>query len=275
MTNHENDERKVNCPVEGCDATPLARGINLHVRQSSGGGHGPQGTVPDAITFEDLDAVGAESVTMDYPTKRDTDGTDRRCPWCGKLFAGTKGVRIHLGQVAGSNTHPADAPEQYDPREQSRAEHTGQKATPLWGDPESGDTSSNKDVTPPMIQATRVYEYIADLHADGQATEARRLRDRLCGPVSPDRPESLRAVFEAICREGRSSMNPGVGVASSDGDIYVECQDAAARIGPENARWLANVIELASEEESWSSKPGELLLYFRAGAELLEEEYPR
>jgi hypothetical protein len=272
MTNHENDEPRVNCPVEDCDATPLARGINLHVRRSSGNGHGPQGEVPDAITFEDLDTVGTGKVEMDYPEERDTDNAGRRCPWCGKLFAGTQGVRIHLGQVAGRDGHPEDAPEQYDPRDQSRAEEEEYEAVPLWSNSEKSDGSSNGDATPPMIQTARIYEYIIDLKMDGRITEARRLRDRLCGPISPERPESLRAVFEAICREGRSSISPKVAVAESDGEIYIECQEAAALLASEDARWLANAMQLASEEENWSPKPEELILYLHAGAELINTD---
>jgi len=35
---HENEERTVICPVEGCDAEKLARGMHLHVLHSKGDG---------------------------------------------------------------------------------------------------------------------------------------------------------------------------------------------------------------------------------------------
>jgi len=82
MTNHPNDERTVRCPVDGCDAEKLARGIHLHVRQSSGDGHGPQGEVPDSINFENLDTVGEQTVEMDYPEERNNEKEARLCPYC-------------------------------------------------------------------------------------------------------------------------------------------------------------------------------------------------
>lgn len=114
---HLNDERTVHCPVEDCDATPLARGVHLHVMRSSGDGHGPQGDVPSGISFENLDTAGKREVSMDYPEHRETEGVRRLCPYCRQPFHGKHGVQIHLGQVAGDETHPEDATERYDPED--------------------------------------------------------------------------------------------------------------------------------------------------------------
>lgn len=112
---HENDERRVNCPVNGCDETPLARGVNLHVLRSAGGGHGPQGEVPAHISFDDLETVGTGRVAMDYPEERNNEQVARLCPYCEQPFRGKHGVMIHLGQVAGRKNHPEDAPKQHEP----------------------------------------------------------------------------------------------------------------------------------------------------------------
>jgi hypothetical protein len=80
MTNHTNDERTVRCPVDGCDATPLARGINLHINRSSGGGHGPAGEVPSDISLDNLETVGEREVEMDYPEERDNETHARLSP---------------------------------------------------------------------------------------------------------------------------------------------------------------------------------------------------
>lgn len=106
---HINAERTVHCPIEGCDETPLARGVHLHVRQSSADGHGSRGEVPSGITFDDLETAGQRNVSLDYPEHRQTEDTARLCPYCKQAFRGKQGVMIHLGQVTGRNGHPDDA----------------------------------------------------------------------------------------------------------------------------------------------------------------------
>lgn len=112
---HLNDERTVHCPVGGCDETPLARGVHLHVMRSVGDGHGPQGEVPEHLDFENLETAGTRAVSMDYPEHRQTEQVARLCPFCDQPFRGKQGVQIHLGQVAGRNGHPEDARDRYDP----------------------------------------------------------------------------------------------------------------------------------------------------------------
>lgn len=105
---HRNKERTVRCPVEGCDAEKLARGIHLHIRQSSGNGHGPTGEVPDHIDLDNLETVGSREVEMNYPSERETQDAARLCPYCSKVFKGKRGVLIHLGQKAGQKNHPVE-----------------------------------------------------------------------------------------------------------------------------------------------------------------------
>lgn len=117
MPEETNTERTVKCPVENCGAEKLARGIHLHVRQSKGSGHGPQGEVPDDLDLEDLETVGSQEVSMDYPETRNTERVGRQCLFCEEVFQGKQGVMIHLGRVAGQGPHPEDSKKEIDPEE--------------------------------------------------------------------------------------------------------------------------------------------------------------
>jgi hypothetical protein len=107
-------EPTVKCPVEDCGAEKLKRGIHLHVRQSKGSGHGPQGEVPSTINLDDLETSGSQEVSMDYPETRQTEQVGRRCPFCKEVFRGKQGVMIHLGRVAGDGSHPQNPKEEID-----------------------------------------------------------------------------------------------------------------------------------------------------------------
>ncbi len=120
--NHSNDERTVRCPVDGCDATPLARVINLHINRSDGDGHGPRGEIPDDISLENLESVGEREVEMDYPEERDTEDYARLCPYCSQTFAGANGVMSHLGQKVGRDNHPVDPKARHEPGDFPRVE---------------------------------------------------------------------------------------------------------------------------------------------------------
>lgn len=110
-TNHHNDESVVRCPVKGCGYEGVSRGIHLHVMQSSGSGHGPNGDVPQGLDFEDLDVVGEKNVSMNYPDEQNVEDAARLCPFCGRAFNGIRGIKIHVGQKAGQGVHPDDATE--------------------------------------------------------------------------------------------------------------------------------------------------------------------
>lgn len=119
MSKQKNAERTVKCPVEGCGAEKLARGIHLHVRQSDGGGHGEQGEVPEGVDLDDLETAGSQAVSMDYPETRETEEAHRRCPYCHEVFQGKRGVMIHLGRTANTGPHPANPKEEVDSAELS------------------------------------------------------------------------------------------------------------------------------------------------------------
>lgn len=105
----QDGERVVRCPVEGCNAEKLARGIHLHILQSSDAAHGEQGEVPEEVSLDDLEEVGREKVEVDYPDDRDSESVARLCPYCSKPFKGKNGVLIHLGAMAGRKNHPPNA----------------------------------------------------------------------------------------------------------------------------------------------------------------------
>lgn len=107
-TKHTNDEMTVRCPVEGCEKELLSRGLHLHVRQSDGGGHGENGSVPDDVDLDKAQPVGEREVQMDYPHERETENVERLCPYCNQTWSGKEGVMIHLGQKAGRDNHPED-----------------------------------------------------------------------------------------------------------------------------------------------------------------------
>lgn len=113
-THHQNEERTVECPVEGCDATPLARGVHLHIMRSDGNGHGDGGEVPNHINLDNLKTAGEQTVDMDYPDTRETEAVKRLCPYCERPFRGSHGVMIHLGQVEGRKNHPEDAADRHE-----------------------------------------------------------------------------------------------------------------------------------------------------------------
>jgi hypothetical protein len=112
---HKNKEKEVNCPVEGCDATTLSRGLHLHILRSSGNGHGPQNEIPEDVNLEDAEEVGKREVTMDYPEERNTEQVARLCPYCERPFRGKHGVMIHLGQTAGRKDHPKNPKDKHEP----------------------------------------------------------------------------------------------------------------------------------------------------------------
>ena len=111
----EEGEPIVRCPVEGCGAEKLSRGMHLHVLRSVGDGHGAQGEYPEGIDLENLEVVGRKEVNVDYPEEREAESVARLCPYCERPFKGKNGVLIHLGQMAGRKDHPQNASEVHEP----------------------------------------------------------------------------------------------------------------------------------------------------------------
>jgi len=178
---HENDERTVLCPVEGCDSEQLARALHLHVRQSSGEGHGPQGEIPDDVALDDAETVGTETVEMEYPTERDTEQEVRLCPYCGQTFTGKQGLLIHLGQVAGRKNHPDDAADRHEPGEFPRVGVDEEENVVRLIENRTGANATEPEAA---IPAERVYYYIAELLAEDQQEEAQRARRYLLNASS-------------------------------------------------------------------------------------------
>lgn len=191
-TEHVNQERTVRCPVESCDESLLARGVHLHVRRTSDDEHGQQGEVPDGVTFDNLETVGTEEVTMDYPSKRENEDVARMCPYCERPFRGKHGVMIHLGQVAGRKNHPKDGPQRHDPddfaivhvdenenivkvvEDTTLMPSSEQRVGEISGEPNTEEVGKGSG-----LDAAKVKEYIQELRDDGLHDEADRAERRL------------------------------------------------------------------------------------------------
>lgn len=159
MTDGKSGERTVLCPIEGCNREVLARGVNLHVRQSSDDLHGPQGEVPEGVGLEELETVGEESVQVDYPQDRKKDTNHVLCPFCYGIYKGKRGINIHLSHNSGKGQHPDDAAEQYELEEISLC----------------GSSSRNERKSP----SDRAEQYISHLLSQGRVEEAKQAKNFL------------------------------------------------------------------------------------------------
>jgi hypothetical protein len=274
MTNHQNDERTVRCPVEGCDATPLARGVNLHVNRSSGGGHGPRGEVPDNISFDNLETVGEREVEMDYPEERDTENHARLCPYCSQTFAGVQGLMIHLGQTAGRKNHPEDPKDRHQPSDFPRVEVDAQGNVLAAVD--SAETAPTDDSDNAAVPTARVFRLIADLVADGETRTAHRVRRALLGAddaVAPSRGEPAQPeLYEALLTQGRvDATDHRVTAALESEGVMVACRGESAFLDAGEARDVAARLEQVAASEDWQDEDTrELIEFLRHGAEVLD-----
>lgn len=244
------DERTVRCPVEGCDKEVLARGVHLHVRRSAGDGHGPVGEVPDHISFETLDTVGAEQVEMDYPDERDTDQHARLCPYCNQAFSGSQGLMIHLGQTAGKRNHPPNPKDRHDlsdfPRVVVDEDGNIIQATDTMG-------ASTDQGEKGVVSLTRVFGLIAELVADGEQAMANRVRSALLASDEKEftHPELLTALLE---RGRADTTDDRVNLALESGTLIVEYQGVEASLSAAEAHALASRLETAATQEDWESE---------------------
>jgi hypothetical protein len=179
-TKHKNEEKVVKCPVEGCDHEGLSRGMHLHVRQSSGNGHGPNGDVPDGLDFSNLEVVGTKEVEMDYPSERKGEDVARLCPFCRRPFNGYQGVMIHLGQIQGKENHPEDAADMVD-RDDCPVAHVDENRNVIevveQGDPDlMPSTEERRDGSVPRAD---VIAYIEWAESNDQLTAANKAREML------------------------------------------------------------------------------------------------
>jgi len=269
VTDHTNDERTVRCPVEGCDATPLARGVNLHINRSSGDGHGPRGEVPDHISLDNLETVGEREVEMDYPEERDTDNAARLCPYCSVTFAGVHGLMIHLGQTAGRKNHPANPKDRHEPRDFPRVKVDAEGNVQQVAGPQVDTADSRESSTVPLA---RVFRLIADLIADGQTQTANRVRRSLIGVETDSRPLRKkipqRELYEALLTQ-RQVDNPDERVTATvvDDGIRVLCRGESAHYTADEARDIAAGLEKGTDDDG---EIRDLIAFLRHGADVLE-----
>lgn len=274
MTDHSNDERTVRCPVEGCDATPLARGINLHINRSSGDGHGPNGEVPAHISLDNLETVGEREVEMDYPEERDNEKHARLCPYCNQTFTGVQGLMIHLGQTAGRKNHPANPKDRHEPEDFPRVKVDAEGNVQQVTGPQENPTDSREKGAVPM---SRVFRLIANLIADGQTKTANRVRRDLLGAEPDSRPLRNtiphRELYEALLIQ-RQADNPDERVtASVEGDgITVSCRGESAHYTADEARDIAAGLEKRTNEDGEIS---DLIAFLRYGSDVLEGKQDR
>jgi hypothetical protein len=273
MTDHKNDERTVRCPVEGCEATPLARGINLHIMRSSGDGHGPQGEVPDSLSLENLETVGEREVEMDYPDERDNEKHARLCPYCNQTFTGISGLMIHLGQTAGRKNHPANPKDRHEPSDFPRVEVDAEgNIQQVAGTDDTDHVDTGKGAVP----TARVFRLIADLIADGETRTAHRVRRDLLGAddaVASSRDEPPHPeLFEALLTQGRAEQTNHRVTAALEGEgMMVACRGESAFLSATEARDIAARLEQVAASEDWRDGDArELIAFLRRGADVLD-----
>lgn len=180
-TKHTNEERKVKCPVKTCDETPFARGLHLHVKRSSGDGHGPHMEIPDHLDLDDPDPAGTGEIEMEYPDERSSEDVTRLCPYCRRPQRGKNGVMIHLGQVAGRKNHPENPTEKHEPTDFPVVEVDSDENVVEVVDAKSYDTLANGEWGIQQDQVdyeARIDDYLSLLQEtdrDELAAEAREL----------------------------------------------------------------------------------------------------
>jgi hypothetical protein len=180
--NHKNDEKTVLCPVEGCDSEVLSRGLHLHVRRSSGNGHGKQDEIPEDIDLDKAEEVGSKEVEMEYPEKRDSEQVARLCPYCERPFRGKHGVMIHLGQVAGRKNHPKDAPERHEPDDFSIVHvDDNENVIELVEEPTSMPSTERRQDEEGQPDLDDVRQHIEWLREQGLTEEAEKVEQTLLG----------------------------------------------------------------------------------------------
>jgi hypothetical protein len=117
MGRTKNSEKKVECPIEGCDTETLARGLYMHIYQTDDAeqeGHYPRFEVPDSIDEDEIKITGNEEVEMDFPDTVDLEDRKYLDTYTGKAYQGKRGLMIHLGQMAGQDNIPEDVTAKHD-----------------------------------------------------------------------------------------------------------------------------------------------------------------
>jgi hypothetical protein len=180
---HKNNEKTVKCPAEGCEKEVLARGLHLHVRRSSGNGHGEQNEIPDDLDLDNAEEVGTREVEMNYPEERESEQVARLCPYCERPYRGKHGVMIHLGQVAGRKNHPEDAPERHEPDDFAIVHvDENENVVEVVEEPTSMPSTERRqeqEAEGGSLDADEVREYIDGLREQGLEEEAERAEQML------------------------------------------------------------------------------------------------
>lgn len=159
--------------------------MHLHVRQSSGDGHGQHGEIPGTVDLDAVTVVGKQTVEMEYPEERESEHVSRLCPFCARPFDGIRGVMIHLGQIAGTKNHPENARAHVDADACPIARVDDDQNVIEVVDSKEADSldlstfvSTDPDRNTPIPQ-TQVAEFIDWLEADGHKRLAATARARL------------------------------------------------------------------------------------------------
>ena len=117
MPTVENEENKVECPIDGCDATTAARGLHMHVYHTDdpeGEGHYPRYEVPPDFEAKKAEVIGEETVEYEYPDHVDIEDTEYLDTYTGKAYQGKRGLMIHLGQMAGKHNIPSNIKDKHE-----------------------------------------------------------------------------------------------------------------------------------------------------------------
>lgn len=177
---HKNQEKTVECPVEGCEEETLARGLHLHVMRSVGDGHGSQNEIPKELDLDKAKEVGTREVEMNYPEERDSEQVARLCPYCERPYRGKHGVMIHLGQTAGRKNHPEDAPERHEPDDFAIVHvDENENVVEVVEEETSMPSTERRQESMGSLSPDKVREYIDGLREQGLDEEADRAEQML------------------------------------------------------------------------------------------------
>jgi hypothetical protein len=154
--------------------------MHLHVLQSAGNGHGPNGDIPENLDFDNLEVVGERDVEMDYPEERKVEDTARLCPFCGNAFKGYQGVKIHLGQKQGKGVHPENTVEETSLEDCPVAEVDEDMNVINVVEENALMPSTKRRIEgADSVPIETIQEYIQQLEDDGHEEEADRARSAL------------------------------------------------------------------------------------------------
>lgn len=99
------------CPF--CNEPKDSQGLYMHVRNTSGDGHGEYGSVPEGFEVRDAELVTEDQDTVEVEElQQDAEQAPNTlfvCDYCGQDKKGERGLAIHLSKSAGDEMHPEGA----------------------------------------------------------------------------------------------------------------------------------------------------------------------